>query len=69
MSFIRKPTATMLQACLDGLRNLCATEGDRRRVKIERPAHRGGPDEDAGQEAAEDWADRLGNVTSIDSAR
>lgn len=64
MAEIRKPSAVMLASILHGCTLLAATEGDRRRIRIEL-GHgdlNSDPDTEAGQSEAAGWAGRLAAV-------
>lgn len=67
MASMRKPSAMMLSAILSGLASLGATEGDRRRIKIELTSEEGerSPEENA---AAADIGDFLDNVAYLPTA-
>lgn len=58
--FERRPSAHMLTAILSGFGSLAATEGDRRRLRIElERAAQEDPDEQAGVTAIAEWQRRL----------
>lgn len=58
--FESRPSAHMLTAILSGFGSLAATEGDRRRLRIElERAQPDDPDERAGVTAIDDWQRRL----------
>lgn len=58
--FESRPSAHMLTAILSGFGSLAATEGDRRRLRIElERAEREDADEQAGVTAINDWQRRL----------
>lgn len=59
-AFEKRPSAHMLTAVLSGLGSLAATEGDRRRLRIElERADAGDPDEAAGVTAIDEWQRRI----------
>lgn len=59
-AFERRPSAHMLTAILSGFGSLAATEGDRRRLRIElERAGEGDEDEAAGVTAIHEWQRRL----------
>lgn len=59
-TFERKPSAHMLTAILSGFGSLAATEGDRRRLRIElERVQDDDPDEQAGVTAIDEWQRRL----------
>ena len=64
MAEIRKPSAVMLASILHACTMLAATEGDRRRIRIELFKGTAGedPDADAGHEIAANWAGQLAAV-------
>jgi hypothetical protein len=58
--FDERPSAHMLTAILSGLGSLAATEGDRRRLRIELERQQGpDADEQAGVTAIDEWQRRL----------
>lgn len=61
MNFIRRPTATMLAAVLDGFHDMGATEASRRKMNIELGSAAGliDPDEDAGATEADQWYKKM----------
>lgn len=59
-AFEKRPSAHMLTAILSGFGSLAATEGDRRRLRIElERAQDEDPDEQAGVTAIDEWQRRL----------
>lgn len=58
--FDERPTAHMLTAILSGLGSLAATEGDRRRLRIElERVQESDPDEEAAVAEIDEWRSRL----------
>jgi hypothetical protein len=67
MAEIRKPSAVMLASILHGCTLLAATEGDRRRIRIEL-GHAGegeDPETTAGQNEASNWAGQLALAPAV----
>lgn len=63
MDYIRRPAAMKLSAVMSAMGDLCVTEGQRRRVRIE--LERSGdavsdPDVQAGVTSMQDWVNKLG---------
>lgn len=58
-TYVENPTAMMLRTILTASSALLATEGDRRRLRIELVRQAGDPDEDAAVAALDDYRTRL----------
>lgn len=70
MAAIRRPSAMMLSSVMHAMADLCVTEGQRRRVRIEleRSGTHADPDQRAGQESMKGWITLLQGGKSDGSA-